>query len=119
MKDYVDLPLEIHFKPTQRPSVAVTRSQTYSSVYKVGHFYAIQPGSRSQEVRIAKCLRAFCDNFEGLILEKCAGTVSDKVFFQEKNIEMINSEIVYTLVISTDKYSVDIDEYEQLLMLVE
>merc|ERR1712240_601417 len=81
MKDYVDLPLEIRFKPTQRPSVAVTRSQTYSSVYKVGHFYAIQPGSRCQEVRVAKCLRAFCDNFEGLILEKCAGTVSDKVFF--------------------------------------
>ena len=121
----MDPPVTITFKPTKKSSSVVTRAQTVTAVFKVGAFYAMQPTSSSQEVLLIKCLKSSRDYLEGLVLEKCTDdVVGDSVIFEEKLIEQISSDRVHSLVISineisSNKYSVDKNEYEQIIMTLE
>ena len=121
----MDPPVTITFKPTKKASSVVTRAQAVTAVFKVGAFYAMQPTSSSQEVLLIKCLKSSRDYLEGLVLEKCTDdVVGDSVIFEEKLIEQISSDRVHSLVISiheisSNKYSVDKNEYEQIIMALE
>ena len=85
----MDPPTLVTFKPSYRPSPAVTRSQVeFSPTYQVGAFYAIQTdiSSLSDEFCIAKCIK-LCDGFfEGILLEKC-DVVEDLLYFVEKEMQ--------------------------------
>ena len=109
----------ITFKPTRRPSAAVTRAQIATSDYKVGAFYAIQPKFPDQEVLLVKCMKPSRDTIEGLILEKCSDIVGELVLFEGKTIEQISSEAVHFIVISCNKFNIENDEYEQIIMSLE
>ena len=114
----------ITFKPTRRPSAAVTRAQIATSDYKVGAFYAIQPKFPDQEVLLVKCMKPSRDTIEGLILEKCSDIVGELVLFEGKTIEQISSEAVHSIVISINeiscnKFTIENDEYEQIIMSLE
>ena len=121
----MDPPITVTFKPTRRASSVVTRAQTVISVFKVGAFYSLQPTSSSQEVQLIKCLKPSRDYLEGLVLEKCIDDEGgDLVIFEEKLVEQISCDRVHSLVISkneinSNKYSVDKNEYEQILITLD
>ena len=116
----------ITFKPTRKPSAAVTRAQIATSDYKAGAFYALQPEFPDQEFLLAKCMKPSRDTFEGLILEKCSDIdiSGELVLFEGKTIEQISSEAVHSIVISINeisynKFTIESDEYEQIIMSLE
>ena len=65
------------------------------------------------------------DYLEGLVLETCIDdVVGDLVIFEEKLVEQISCDRVHSLVISineinSNKYSVDKNKYEQILMTLD
>ena len=118
----------ITFKPSHNPVAPVTRSQTFNTTYQVGAFYAIQTESSSfsDGFGIAKCLELSADTFKGVLLEKCPDMIGDLVIFQEKDIGQFESVSVNSIIISIaavpsnkGKYSLNKEEYEQLILSLD
>ena len=118
----------ITFKPSHKPVAPVTRSQTFNTSYQVGAFYAVQTDSSnfSDGFGIAKCLEPCADTFKGIILEKCSEMIGDSVIFEEKDNGQFESVSVNSVIISIaavpstkGKYSVNKEEYEQLVLSLD
>ena len=124
----MDPPTLVTFKPSYRPSPAVTRSQVErSATYQVGAFYAKQMDTSriSEEFCIAKCVKPCEVFFEGILLEKC-DVVEDLLYFVEKDMqEFQNEKLIYViisinlLVSDSKKYSIHKEEYEQLVLSLD